>query len=78
MMHMDLKMPGRRAAGRCAAAHRPDRHQEVRCRSGQAAVEYLLTTLFLVTCFAGMYGFMQQQLTTLFVSGGKLILTTYK
>jgi len=41
-------------------------------------VEYLLTTLFLVTCFAGMYGFMQQQLTTLFVSGGKLILTTYK
>ena len=63
--------------GRCAVAHRPGRHQEVRCRSGQAAVEYILTTLVLVTCFAAMYGFIQGQLKVLFVLAGRKILTTY-
>jgi hypothetical protein len=62
---------------RCAAARRPDRHQEVRCRSGQAAVEYILTTMVLVTCFAAMYGFIQGQLKLLFILAGKKILATY-
>ncbi|MBI5239337.1 MAG: hypothetical protein HY926_02610 [Elusimicrobia bacterium] len=48
-----------------------------RRRSGQAAVEYILTTLVLVTCFAAMYGFIQGQLKILFVLAGKKILTTY-
>ena len=46
-------------------------------RSGQAAVEYLLTTLCLVTVFAGLYGFMQARLKELFIRAGMVILTTY-
>ena len=46
-------------------------------RPGQAAVEYILTTLVLVTCFAAMYGFIQGQLKLLFILAGKKILTTY-
>jgi hypothetical protein len=46
-------------------------------RRGQAAVEYLLTTMVLVTCFAGMYGFMQGQLKKLFIAAGTKILGTY-
>jgi hypothetical protein len=69
---MGLKIPGRRAA-----ASRPDRHQKVRYRSGQAAVEYMLTTLILVTCFAALYGFIQTETKQLFVLAGQKILTTY-
>ena len=43
----------------------------------QAAVEYILTTMVLVTCFAAMYGFIQGQLKLLFILAGKKILTTY-
>ncbi|MDD5656177.1 MAG: hypothetical protein PHF00_02870 [Elusimicrobia bacterium] len=46
-------------------------------RRGQATVEYLLTTLVLVTVFAGMYGFMQRQLRTLFIKAGTKILATH-
>jgi hypothetical protein len=46
-------------------------------RSGQAAVEYILTTMVLVTCFAAMFGFIQTELKTLFILAGKKILTTY-
>jgi len=44
---------------------------------GQTAVEYLLTTLTLVTVFVGMYGFLRGQLTTLFKAAGMLILKPY-
>lgn len=40
-------------------------------------VEYLLTTMTLVTLFAGMYGFMQGQLRRLFIQAGMKILRAY-
>lgn len=40
-------------------------------------VEYLLTTLTLVTVFAGMFGFLQGQLKSLFQIAGIKILTPY-
>jgi hypothetical protein len=43
-------------------------------KGGQTVVEYLLTTLTLVTVFAGMYGFLQGQLKNLFKMAGMLIL----
>ena len=46
-------------------------------RSGQAAVEYMLTTLILVTCFAALYGFIQTETKQLFVLAGQKILATY-
>ena len=46
-------------------------------RRGQTAVEYMLTTVVLTMCFAGMYGFMQKQLTQLYKQAAKAILTTY-
>lgn len=46
-------------------------------KKGQTVVEYLLTTLTLVTLFAGMYGFLQGQLKTLFRIAGIKILTPY-
>ncbi|MFI5349762.1 MAG: hypothetical protein ACHQ2Z_09475 [Elusimicrobiota bacterium] len=46
-------------------------------KGGQTVVEYLLTTLTLVTVFAGMYGFLQGQLKVLFKVAGMLILTPY-
>ena len=46
-------------------------------RSGQTAVEYLLTTLTLVTAFAGLYGFLQGQLKRLFTAAAIRILTSY-
>lgn len=46
-------------------------------RRGQTAVEYMLTTLALVTAFAGMYGFMQGQLKRLFIGAAVRILTSY-
>ena len=49
----------------------------VRGRDGQTAVEYLLTTVALVTVFAGMYGFLQGQLKILFTIAGVKILSTY-
>jgi hypothetical protein len=47
-------------------------------KRGQTAVEYLLTTLVLTMAFAGMYGFMQKQLTILYTAAAKMILTSYK
>lgn len=44
---------------------------------GQAAVEYLLTTVALATVFASMYGFLQGQLRKLFTIAGVKILTAY-
>ncbi len=44
-------------------------------KGGQTVVEYLLTTCALVTAFAGMYGFLQKQLTVLFKAAGMIILT---
>jgi Flp pilus assembly pilin Flp len=52
-------------------------HRIVRGRNGQTAVEYLLTTVVLVTVFAGMYGYLQGQLKTLFTKAGVRILSTY-
>lgn len=49
----------------------------IRGKSGQTAVEYLLTTLTLVTVFAGMYGFLQGQLRGIFRVAGIKILTPY-
>lgn len=46
-------------------------------RRGQAAVEYLLTTMTLVTLFAGMYGFLNGQLRKLFIQAGMKILRAY-
>lgn len=45
--------------------------------SGQTVVEYLLTTVALVTVFASMYGFMQGQTRKLFTQAGIVILTSY-
>lgn len=52
--------------------------RETRRQSGQTAVEYILTTLALTMAFAGMYGFMQGQLKTLFKAAAVKILKSYK
>lgn len=44
---------------------------------GQSTVEYLLTTMALVTAFAGMYGFIQGQMKILFKTAAIKILTSY-
>ena len=49
----------------------------VRGKRGQAAIEYLLTTVTLVAAFAGLFGFLQGQLKTLFRMAGIKILTPY-
>ncbi|MBI5623115.1 MAG: hypothetical protein HY924_04985 [Elusimicrobia bacterium] len=46
-------------------------------RRGQSAVEYLLTTLMLVTFFVGLYGFLHQQVRKMFILGGTKILMMY-
>jgi uncharacterized protein (UPF0333 family) len=46
-------------------------------KKGQAAVEYLLTTMTLVVVFAGMHGFLHGQLRNLFKLAGLKILTPY-
>lgn len=46
-------------------------------KGGQTAVEYLLTTLALVTAFAGMYGVLQGALKKAFTVAGMKILTPY-
>ena len=51
--------------------------QPRRSRAGQTAIEYLLTTVTLVTIFAAMYGFMQGQLKGLFRAAAVRILTSY-
>ena len=48
-----------------------------RRKAGQTAVEYLLTTLTLVTVFAGMYGYLQTSTKKLFTAAGVKILTSY-
>ena len=40
-------------------------------------MEYLLTTMALLTLFVGMYGFLQGQLKSLFQIAGIKILTPY-
>ncbi len=52
-------------------------HAILRGKKGQTAIEYLLTTLALVTVFAGMFGFLQGQLKKLFTIAGVKILSTY-
>ena len=52
-------------------------HRVLIGKGGQTVVEYLLTTLTLVTVFAGMYGFLQGQLKILFKIAGMKILTPY-
>lgn len=52
-------------------------HRNLRGKRGQTAIEYLLTTVALVTVFAGMYGFLQGQLRKLFTIAGVKILSTY-
>jgi hypothetical protein len=49
-------------------------HRVLIGKGGQTVVEYLLTTLTLVTVFAGMYGFLQGQLKILFTAAGMTIL----
>ena len=49
----------------------------LRSQRGQTTVEYLLTTLVLVVAFAGFYGFIQQQLKSLFTSAAGMILATW-
>ena len=49
----------------------------VKGKSGQTAVEYLLTTVALTMVFAGMFGFLQGQLRRLFTIAGVKILSTY-
>ena len=49
----------------------------LRSKRGQTTVEYLLTTLVLVVAFAGFYGFIQQQLKSLFTSAAGMILATW-
>lgn len=51
--------------------------RKIRGKRGQTAIEYLLTTMTLVTVFAGMYGFLQGQLRILFRIAGIKILTPY-
>lgn len=46
-------------------------------RRGQTTVEYLLTTVTLVTVFAGIYGFLQTSLRTEFQAAAKMILRSY-
>lgn len=46
-------------------------------KGGQTVVEYLLTTLTLVTVFAGMYGVLQNALKQAFKVAGMKILTPY-
>lgn len=46
-------------------------------RKGQTAVEYLLTTLMLVTFFVGLYGFLHRSVKKMFIQGGTKILKMY-
>lgn len=48
-----------------------------RSKKGQTVVEYLLTTMFLVVFFTGMYSFLQGQVRTLFIRAGIMILQAY-
>jgi Flp pilus assembly pilin Flp len=47
----------------------------LRGSDGQTVVEYLLTTVLLVTIFTGMFGVLQSSLKKLFLAGGMVILT---
>ena len=47
-------------------------------RQGQSTVEYLLTTMAMVTFFAGMYAFLQGQVKKLFILAGVKILSSYQ
>ena len=48
-----------------------------RTRFGQATVEYLLTTMILVTIFAALYGFLHGQVKDMFIVAGTRILISY-
>ncbi len=49
----------------------------LKSRMGQATVEYMLTTMLLVTIFSAMYGFLHKQVTVLFKAAGIKILMSY-
>jgi Flp pilus assembly pilin Flp len=49
----------------------------VKGKTGQTAIEYMITTVALVTVFAGMFAFLQGQLKRLFTMAGVKILSTY-
>ena len=55
----------------------PSLRRITRGKSGQTAVEYLLTTVALTMVFAGMFAFLQGQLRRLFTIAGVKILSTY-
>lgn len=48
-----------------------------RARSGQTAVEYMLTTMALVVAFSAMYGVIANSLKKLFTAAAIKILTSY-
>lgn len=48
-----------------------------RGRRGQTTVEYLLMMMCLVTCFSGMYGFLQGELKKLYKLAAIAILRAY-
>lgn len=47
-------------------------------RRGQTVIEYLFTTMALVTLFVGLYGFLQGQVRKLFMKAGTVILVSYQ
>ncbi len=51
--------------------------KKYRLSRGQTTVEYLLTTVVLVAAFSGFYGFIQQQLKSLFTNAAMMILSTW-
>ena len=48
-----------------------------RASRGQTTVEYLLMMMALVTCFSGMYGFLQGELKNLYKLAAIAILRSY-
>lgn len=44
---------------------------------GQAAVEYIMSTLMILVLFTGMYGFLQQQTRRLFTAAARAIVRSY-
>ena len=48
-----------------------------RSQRGQSTVEYLLMMMALVTCFSGMYGFLQGELKKMYKLAAIAILRSY-
>jgi hypothetical protein len=65
----------------CPVLHSREMEEKIpshRRSRGQAAIEYLMTTVALTVFFAGLYGFLQGQVRRLFVLAGTKILTSYR